>query len=77
VFSVFRLHAAEKAALIFTSGPHHGEAIGTYQGKPLYHASLNPAEYRLLLEAHGFEVVAHASEDRTCGGHTVWLAQLK
>jgi len=37
----FRFHAASKAALIFTSGPSHGEAIGTYQGEPSYHGSLD------------------------------------
>ena len=60
---------------MFTSGPAHGEAIGSYKGEPLYHASLDAAEYRALLNANGFEVVAHVVEDPDCGGHTVWLAQ--
>ena len=46
MFSVFRAHAAPGAALMFTSGPRDGEAIGTYHGAPLYHASLAPDEYR-------------------------------
>lgn len=73
---VFRLHAVPRAALMFTSGPAHGEAIGAFEGEPLYHASLDPEEYRALLDAAGFEVVAHRSEDPDCGGHTVWLARL-
>lgn len=75
LFVVFAQHAAERAALLFTSGPQFGEAIGTFEGEPLYHASLDPAEYRALLTANGFEVVAHVAEDQTCGGHTVWLAR--
>jgi len=63
------------AALMFTSGPAVGEAIGQWQGEPLYHASLDPAEYRTLLDAHGFRVLHHHPEDPDCGGHTVWLAR--
>jgi SAM-dependent methyltransferase len=77
MFPVFRRHAGPRAALMLTSGPAHGEAIGAYRGEPLYHASLDPAEYRALLAANGFGVVAHAVEDPDCGRHTVWLAQLK
>jgi SAM-dependent methyltransferase len=75
MFPVFRAHAAPRAALMFTSGPARGEAIGSYRGEALYHASLDPAAYRDLLGEHGFEVVAHVAEDPGCGGHTVWLAQ--
>ncbi len=75
MFPVFRKHASPKAALMFTSGPRHGEAIGTFEGEPLYHSSLDGDEYRMLLDANGFTVVAHAVEDPNCGGHTVWLAQ--
>src|SRR6266480_7120255 len=49
MFPIFRKHAASNAALMFTSGPSHGEAIGIYKGEPLYHGSLAEAEYRLLL----------------------------
>jgi hypothetical protein len=75
MFAVFRRHAAPEAALMFTSGPAHGTAIGSYQGEKLYHASLAGEEYRALLAATGFEVVAHAVEDPACGGHTIWLAR--
>jgi SAM-dependent methyltransferase len=74
MFAIFRDHAAPRAALMFTSGPAHGEAIGEFEGEPLYHASLNPAEYRALLDAHGFRVLRHVTDDPACGGHTVWLA---
>jgi ubiquinone/menaquinone biosynthesis C-methylase UbiE len=75
MFAIFRAHAAPGAALMFTSGPAQGEAIGSYHGEPLYHASLDPQEYRALLDAHGFTVVTHVAEDAACGGHTVWLAR--
>ncbi len=75
MFSVFAAHMADGGALMFTSGPHAGEAIGSFQGEPLYHASLDPEEYVGLLAAYGFDVIGHVAEDATCGGHTVWLAR--
>ena len=75
MFPVFRAHAAPGAPLLFTSGPRHGEAIGELHGEPLYHASLEPDEYRGLLTANGFKVIDARMEDPDCGGHSVWLAQ--
>jgi SAM-dependent methyltransferase len=75
MFPVFRQHAAPGAALMFTSGPALGEAIGSFEGEPLYHASLDPAEYRSLLDQHGFRVVSYVADDPDCGRHTIWLAQ--
>ena len=75
MFPAFSDHAAPGAALMFTSGPRDGEAIGSFGGEPLYHASLDSAEYRSLLDLNGFRVVSHVVEDPDCGGHTVWLAQ--
>jgi hypothetical protein len=60
---------------MFTSGPSQGEAVGSFEGEPLYHGSLAPEEYRALLAEHGFSVVAHVVEDASCGGHTIWLAR--
>jgi len=76
MFPVFRAHAGPGASLMFTSGPAHGEAIGSFGGEPLYHASLDPDEYRSLLDRNRFRVVAHVVEDPDCGRHTIWLAQL-
>jgi SAM-dependent methyltransferase len=75
MFPIFRRLAGLSAALMFTSGPESGVAIGTYAGEPLYHASLAPDEYRALLAENGFAVVRHVAEDPDCGGRTVWLAQ--
>lgn len=75
MFPIFRAHAKPKAALMFTSGPRAGEAMGSYQGEPLYHASLAPDDYRTLLDGRGFDVAAQVSEDAAAGGRTVWLAR--
>jgi SAM-dependent methyltransferase len=77
MFPIFRAHAAPGAALMFTSGPEHGEVVGRLEGEPLYHASLDAREYRRLLENEGFTIVANVKEDQTCGGRTVWLAGLR
>ena len=36
MFPLFSAHAAPGAALMFTSGPEHGVAMGTLGGEPLY-----------------------------------------
>ncbi|MGP9418409.1 class I SAM-dependent DNA methyltransferase [Ewingella sp. AOP9-I1-14] len=75
MFALFEQHAKPNAALMFTSGPANGEAIGEFNGETLYHASLAPEEYRQLLADHGFSLVKNVVEDPECGGHTIWLAQ--
>lgn len=74
MFPIFARHAAPGAALLFTSGPAAGEAIGELHGEALHHASLDPAEYRSLLSSTGFRVVDMIANDATCGGHTIWLS---
>jgi len=75
MFPIFRDHIAPRGLLLFTSGHGHGEAIGELYGERLYHASLDPQEYRALLDANGFSVLTHTVNDPECGWHTVWLAQ--
>jgi hypothetical protein len=58
-FPIFKRHASPGAALMFTGGGSHGEAVGSYHGETLYHASLAPEEYRTLLKSNGFRGVAH------------------
>lgn len=60
---------AEGGRLMFTSGPAHGETVGRWRGEPLYHASLDPAEYRALLAEEGL-TIAHDGADTG-----VWLAR--
>ena len=76
MFPRFRKHASAEAALLFTSGPAYGEAIGEYRGEPLYHGSLDGAAPRIAGTC-GFAIVSHVVEDVTCGNHTIWLTQLR
>jgi SAM-dependent methyltransferase len=73
MFAVFAEHSSDRAELMFNTGPEHGEAIGSYRGDPLYHASLAPHEYVALVSGIGFEVIDHAANDVRVGGRTVWL----
>lgn len=75
MFPIFADHLAPSGLLLFNAGPTDGEAIGSYRGEPLHHASLAAHEYRGLLAEAGFEVIAHAAEDQAAGGRTVWLAR--
>jgi SAM-dependent methyltransferase len=75
MFGVLARHAAPGAPLLFTSGDAEGVTIGSMYGRPLFHASLDTAEYRRLLHAHGFGVLLHRVADPDCGEHTVWLAR--
>ena len=75
MFPRFAAHANSGGMLMFTSGPVRGESIGEWQGEPLYHGSLSPEEYRELLAANNFELLANVIQDSSCGGATVWLAR--
>lgn len=77
MFPVFRAHARPQAALMFTTGPGRGEAVGEFEGEPLYHASLDGPEYCDLLHEHGFSLIASRAEDPSCGRHTIWLARCR
>jgi SAM-dependent methyltransferase len=75
VLQRFAEHLSPGGALMFTSGPAHGESMGQWHGEPLYHGSLDPEEYRTLLERNGLTVVAHRPRDPDCGDATVWIAR--
>jgi SAM-dependent methyltransferase len=75
MFPVFAAHAAPEATLLFTSGPAAGEAWGRVGGSAVYHASLDPSDYRACLDGHGFEEVWFRPEDPDLAGHSVWLAR--
>ena len=76
LFSLFAAHTEPDGFLMFTSGDGEGVRIGEWQGEPLYHASLEPSEYRSLLEQSGFSVVECRPRDPECGDATVWIAQM-
>ena len=75
MFPIFAEHASPGAPLMFNAGRSEGEAIGSLEGEPLFHASLDPAEYRRLLAANGFDVLDCKAEDPDCGGRWIWLAR--
>lgn len=75
MFKAFADLSHAGAALMFTSGTELGDAIGTFEGAPLYHGSLDKTEYRNLLQANAFELIRHVERDPACGGATVWLAR--
>ena len=75
MFPRFARHAAPGAPLLFTSGPARSVRIGSWQGEPLYHASLDAGDYEDLLAANGFELIDHLLEDAQCSGATIWMAK--
>ena len=75
MFKIFALHAAPATILMFNTGFDHGEAVGSYRGDPLYHASLDASEYRTLLADSGFEPIEHSINDPAKGGRSFWLAR--
>ena len=75
MFGVFARHLQPGGRLLFTAGPAEGEAIGDMFGDPLFHYSLDPGEYDLLLQRAGLAVEAYQEKDPDCGDHTVWLAR--
>ena len=75
MFGIFAAHAAPNAALMFTSGTSDGETWGHAVTEDVYHASLDPDEYRALLTENGFKVLSFHPDDPACQGHSVWLAR--
>lgn len=70
-------HVAPSGALMFTIGPSEGEATGTVEGEPVYHASLDPGEYRAILTKLGFSSIQLGLEDPKCNLHSIVLATNK
>lgn len=66
---------AAGAVALFNAGPAGGEAIGRWRGEDLYHASLAPEAYRVMLKDAGYDLVTEdlVSQDRANTG--VWLAR--
>jgi SAM-dependent methyltransferase len=68
-------HLVPGGILMVTVGPEAGEVAGQVDGRPVYHASLSPAEYASLLEAARMRLVAFMAEDPHCDFHTVLMAR--
>jgi cyclopropane fatty-acyl-phospholipid synthase-like methyltransferase len=87
--SLFHLHHQDQAAMLirmagwlavegammFNTGPAWDGVAGCQFGESLYHASLDPWEYRTLFEQLGLTEVAFAPDDPAAGGRTVWLVK--
>jgi hypothetical protein len=56
-----RIRLGLRLGTMFNTGPEQGEAIGNYEGDPLYHASLVPAANVALVSGVGFELTNHAA----------------
>ena len=63
-------HAAPRSVVMFSSGHRLGHAMGAWRGDPLYHGSLDAAEYDALLTGWGFRVRHGVWAD----DGSVWLA---
>lgn len=75
MFQIFAAHSAADGILMFNAGFSQGEAVGSYRGDPLYHASLDPSDYEALLASVGFELIEHSINDPAKGGRIFWLAR--
>ncbi len=62
-------------ALLMTIGHEAGEVTGTVEGETVYHASLDPREYRDRLEAAGMTVEALILEEPKIDFHSLVLAR--
>jgi hypothetical protein len=49
--------------------------IGACHGDPLYHASLDAADYERLLDGISFDLLEHVVGDVAKGGRVVWIAR--
>jgi hypothetical protein len=74
-FRISAAHAAMDGILTFNAGFSRGEAVGSYRGDPLYHASLDASEYEALLAGAGFQLIEHSINDPAKGGRIFWLAR--
>jgi len=68
-------HLAPGGSLLFTAGPEAGEASGTVGAATVYHASLSPAGYAVLLEELGLRLTGFLAEDPDCASHSVMMAR--
>lgn len=61
--------------LLFTSGPAAGEAWGQVAGRDVWHASLDPDDYRIACARVGLPAMTFVPQDPLAGGHSVWFGQ--
>lgn len=71
MFAIFAAQAAPKASSMFTSGHCTREVWGQATGAPVYLTSLDPDEYRALLQNLGFKALTFRPEDHNYQGHNI------
>lgn len=71
----FACHLNVGGSLLLTVGPKDGETDGTVGRKPVYHASLSPAEYAAILQEQGLRLTGFLAEDPECNRHSVLMAR--
>ena len=62
-------------AVLMTVGDRPGPVYGQVAGHPVFHDSLDEAEYRGIMTQAGFETLAFQRNDPDCGGATVLLCR--
>jgi len=72
--AVYARHLRPGGVLMFIGGPSRGVTMGTWMGQPLYHASLEPSEYRAGLEQVGLIDIKERGLG-TDGAARVWTAR--
>lgn len=70
-------HLAPEGSLMLTVGPDAGEVQGTVGDRPVFHASLSPAQYAQCLEDNGLLMTGYLAEDAETTGHSVLMARKK
>ena len=74
--AVYARHLRPGGVLMFIGGPGRGVAMGTWMDQPLYHASLEPSEYRTGLEQAGLiDIEESALTPRDHDSARVWTAR--
>ncbi|WP_374145372.1 trans-aconitate 2-methyltransferase [Sphingomonas sp. 28-63-12] len=87
--SLFHLRGDEQAALIerigawlapggralFNTSPIKGTETGTFQGQPLFHAGLEPHEYREAFARAEVAEIDYRPDDPGCGGRSIWYVR--
>ncbi len=63
-----------RGAVLLTIGDREGALLGTVEGRAVYHASLDPGEYRERLSSLGFVDVELLLRDPSCDEHSLLLA---
>ena len=71
-----RKHLVPGGTVLLTVGPRDGEVTGAVGGRAVYHASLSPAEYAVILQQQGLRLTGFLAEDPETGGHSVLMARM-